>query len=60
LNNGVVEKALNSDFEDFEDALQYFCALQSNCEVILTRNGKDFKLSAIPTMTAGEFLKQYT
>jgi predicted nucleic acid-binding protein len=59
LNNDVVEKALNSDFKDFEDALQYFCALQSNCEVILTRNSKDFKLSTIPTMTADEFFDQY-
>lgn len=56
LSNAVVEKALNSDFEDFEDALQYFCALQSNCEVILTRNSKDFKFSTIPTMTADVFL----
>jgi predicted nucleic acid-binding protein len=59
LNNVVVEKALNSDFKDFEDALQYFCALQSNCEVILTRNSKDFKLSVIPTMTADDFFDQY-
>ncbi|MDR0811743.1 MAG: PIN domain-containing protein [Paludibacter sp.] len=57
LNDAVIEKALNSDFEDFEDALQYFCALQSKTEVILTRNSKDFKLSTIPTMTADEFLK---
>ncbi|MDR0725939.1 MAG: PIN domain-containing protein, partial [Prevotellaceae bacterium] len=59
LNSDVVEKALNSNFKDFEDALQYFCALQSNCEVILTRNSKDFKLSPIPIMTANEFLEQY-
>jgi predicted nucleic acid-binding protein len=59
LNSDVVEKALNSNFKDFEDALQYFCALQSNCEVILTRNSKDFKLFPIPIMTAEEFLDKY-
>ena len=59
LNELVVEKTLNSDFEDFEDALQYFCALQSGCEVLLTRNAKDFKNSAIPVMTADDFLRFY-
>ncbi|MDR2065453.1 MAG: PIN domain-containing protein [Prevotellaceae bacterium] len=58
LNNVIVEKALNSDFVDFEDALQYFCDLQSNCEVILARNCKDFKLSTIPVMTADAFFSQ--
>ena len=58
LNENIVEMALNSDFEDFEDALQYFCALQSNCEILLTRNSKDFKLSEIPVMSAYEFLNQ--
>ena len=59
LSELVVEKALNSDFEDFEDALQYFCALQLECDVLLTRNAKDFKNSVIPVMTADEFLKFY-
>lgn len=56
LNEIVVEKALNSDFKDFEDALQYHCALHSNCHFIITRNGKDFKHSNIPVMTADEYL----
>jgi len=55
----VVEQALNSDFKDFEDALQYFCALQSTCDVLLTRDAKDFKNSVIPVMTADEFLQFY-
>ena len=59
LNENVIEMALNSDFEDFEDALQYFCAFQSNCDIILTRNSKDFKISTIPTMTADDFLNKY-
>ena len=59
LNELIVEKALNSDFKDFEDALQYFCALQSRCDVLLTRNAKDFKNSVIPVMTADDFLKFY-
>ncbi|MEO8116877.1 MAG: PIN domain-containing protein [Bacteroidota bacterium] len=57
INDQIVEKSLNSSFKDFEDALQYFCATESNCDVILTRNGKDYKKSLLPVMTADEFLK---
>ncbi|MGV8813144.1 MAG: type II toxin-antitoxin system VapC family toxin [Gelidibacter sp.] len=56
LNEQTVEKALNSSFKDFEDALQYFTATESECEIIITRNGKDFKKSLITVMNAQEFL----
>lgn len=57
LNEQTIEKGLNSSIKDFEDALQYFSATESNCEIIITRNGKDFKESLLPIMTANEFLK---
>jgi len=53
----TIEKGLNSSFKDFEDALQYFSATESECELIITRNGKDFKKSLLPVMTPNEFLK---
>lgn len=56
VNEEIIDKALNSSFKDFEDAVQYFTALQSNCSMIITRNGKDFKHSTIPIMTAEEYL----
>ena len=57
LDEPIIEKALNSSFKDFEDAMQYFSATRALCEIIITRNGKDFKKSLIPVMTAEEFLK---
>jgi predicted nucleic acid-binding protein len=57
LDERTVEKGLNSSIKDFEDALQYFCATESNCKMIITRNGKDFRESLLPVMTADEFLK---
>ncbi len=57
LDEQTIEKGLNSSMKDFEDALQYFSATESDCEIILTRNGKDFKKSLLPVMTADEFLK---
>jgi predicted nucleic acid-binding protein len=58
VNEETVEKGLNSPFKDFEDSVQYYSALQANCSVIITRNGKDFKHSNIPVMTAEEYLKR--
>ena len=57
LNEHTVEKGLNSSFTDFEDVLQYFSSTESDCDIIITRNGKDFKKSLLPIMTADEFLK---
>ena len=58
MNDLIVEKALNSQMKDFEDALQYYSAINSQCQVIITRDGKDFKNSEIPVMTPSEFLSQ--
>ena len=56
LDELIIEKGLNSAFSDFEDSLQYFSALRTECDTIITRNGKDFKKSQIPVMTPDEFL----
>ncbi len=56
LDELIIEKGLNSDFSDFEDSLQYFSALRTDCDIIITRNAKDFKKSEIPVMTPDEFL----
>jgi predicted nucleic acid-binding protein len=52
----VIDKSLISNFNDFEDAVQYFSALHHKSDIILTRNKKDFKNSEVPTMTPSEFL----
>lgn len=57
MNEQVVEKSLNANFKDFEDGLQYYTAIENNCDIIITRNLKDFKFAKIPVMTAKEFLK---
>lgn len=57
INEQIIEKGLNSAMKDFEDALQYFSATESNCDMIITRNTRDFKKSLLPVMTADEFLK---
>lgn len=56
LTEQATQKGLHSSMRDFEDALQYFCAIEANCEVIITRNEKDYKESEIPVMSADQFL----
>ncbi|MDB5139200.1 MAG: hypothetical protein JWR12_1116 [Mucilaginibacter sp.] len=57
VDESVVKLALESEFNDFEDALQYFTAIEFNCEKIITRNLKHYKKSTIPVLTAEQFLR---
>ncbi len=54
--DNVLSLTINSSFTDLEDAMQYFSALNENCDVIITRNKKDFTEATIPVMTPQEFL----
>jgi len=56
LTEKVIDLALNSEFEDFEDAIQYFSALQNDIEILLTRNLKDYKKAQISVLTAQDFI----
>jgi predicted nucleic acid-binding protein len=58
LEDKAIDLALASEFNDFEDGLQYFVAMNNDVDCIITRNTKDFKYSKIPVLTAGEYLKK--
>ncbi|MEK7720529.1 MAG: PIN domain-containing protein [Bacteroidota bacterium] len=54
----VIIKALNSNFNDFEDALQNYSAeLNGQIDLIVTRNIKDFSNSPLGVMTPENYLK---
>jgi predicted nucleic acid-binding protein len=59
VDDKIIELALNSDFNDFEDAIQYYCAIENGINILITRNLKDFKSVRIPVLTAEEFVKQH-
>lgn len=51
-------QALNSNFSDFEDSIQYESAISAkNIDAIITRNLKDFRASSIAVLTPLNFLK---
>ena len=55
-SESVVDKALNSDFSDFEDAIQYYTALDHGISVIVTRNLRDYKNASLIVQTPETFL----
>lgn len=58
MDKEVVMDALNSEFKDFEDALQNFSARKhGNIDVILTRNLKDYKKSELGVLTPETYIK---
>ena len=57
VDDKVIELALDSEFKDFEDAIQYYSAIENGVRIIITRNQKDFKHSKIPVLSAKEYLK---
>ena len=59
LDNKILDLALNSDFNDFEDAIQYFTAIENDQDLIVTRNMSGFRKSKIPVMTAREFMESF-
>ena len=56
IDERIIEQSLNSEFSDFEDAIQYFTAVNNGISLILTRNKTDYKKSKITISTPGEFL----
>lgn len=58
IDKDVILKALNSEFKDFEDALQNYAAeLDKEIDIIITRNIKDYKNSKLAIMTADNYIK---
>lgn len=59
INKEIVLEALNSEFKDFEDALQNFSAnYNDEIKVIITRNIKDYKSSNLSVMAPEVYLKK--
>jgi predicted nucleic acid-binding protein len=55
VKKAAAEKAI----EDFEDALQYYSALNAKCKCIITEDKNHFYFSAIEVLSAEEFLLKH-
>ncbi len=58
MNEEITKKAAeNPQVHDFEDGLEYYSALQSKCNYIITENAQDFYFSEIEIKGCEEFIK---
>ena len=57
VHDKIIELALASEFNDFEDAIQYYTAIENDMATLLTRNVKDFRKADISVMTAEQYVK---
>lgn len=56
VDSKTIDLAIASDFADFEDAIQYCCAIENSLTTIVTRNIKDYRKSAISVVTPETFI----
>lgn len=56
VDSKTIDLAVASDFNDFEDAIQYCCAIENNLAIIITRNIKDYKKATINVLTPETFI----
>ncbi len=56
VDEKIISRALESHFTDFEDAIQYYTAVENDLIFIITRNVKDYKHSKITVCTAEDYL----
>lgn len=61
VNNAVIQRALTRKWSDIEDAILYETAVQNNCEILLTRNIRDFKVAddRVEVLHPEVFIKRY-
>jgi len=57
VNQAVIDSALESRFQDFEDAILNYAALTVGADCIVTRNEADFKHSSLLVYSPSQFIE---
>jgi predicted nucleic acid-binding protein len=58
VDRAILEAALSSGLNDFEDAVQISCAVAQRLDTIVTRDVRGFSHSAIPVLSVQQMLEQ--
>lgn len=56
----IINQAIDSDFDDFEDAIQFHSAARAKAEYLVTRNPDDFPNAGVIVLTPEELLAVLT
>ncbi len=57
MDNEVIRQALDLNYKDFEDAIQYSVAIASQLDGIVTRNPKDYTNKKILIFTPQKLIE---
>lgn len=60
VDSKTIDLAIASDFNDFEDAIQYCCAIEHSLTTIVTRNIKDYKKATIKVVSPETFVSKHS
>lgn len=56
LDKQILQQALDSPVKDFEDAIQYHCAVRGKADCIVTRDLRHYRNADLPVMSPDAFL----
>jgi predicted nucleic acid-binding protein len=56
LNESIIDAALAFPFKDFEDSIQFQCAMHNGITTIITRNIKDYPKDQLRVADPGQYL----
>jgi predicted nucleic acid-binding protein len=57
--DAVLQTINNKKILDFEDGLEYYSALESGCQAVITEDKGDFHFSEIEVLSCREFMEKY-
>ena len=55
----VLQSLQNKKVNDFEDGLEYYASVSSNCDAIITEDINDFYFSSIPVLNSKAFTEKH-
>jgi len=60
IDEDIARKVINNpQIHDFEDGLEYYSAIEKNCDILITENKADFFFSEIEMLSCEEFISKY-
>lgn len=59
LDARIIQQAMDSDMDDFEDAIQWFSAIRAGAESVVTRNAAHFPSGGIAVQSPRELIETH-
>ena len=56
LNESIVDAAVSSPYKDFEDSIQFHCAIKNGIRILITRNRRDYPKGQLQVADPGQYL----